>query len=253
MSSIAIGIVVFACAFGGALVGMRLRRLLPSDHLNEASKDTIKLGIGLIATMTALILGLVIASAKSSFDDINAAVKHAAADVLALDRTLANYGSEAGDIRAMMKTILAHRIDMIWPSDPSRPSQFDETPAPQDVEMIATRIRALKPQTDEQHWLQTRALDLSESLFLRRTLVVASMGSSIPLPFLVMLVFWLTVIFASFGLFAPGNATVVSVLLVCAVSVSGAVFLVLEMDSPFQGVMRVSGDPLRFAVSRSNQ
>jgi hypothetical protein len=253
LSAIVAGIVVFACTFGGASIGMWLRRVLPRHHLDEASKDTIKLGIGLIATMTALILGLVIASAKSSFDEVNAGIKHTAADVLALDRTLGHYGPEANEIRALMKTIITNRVEMIWPTDPSRAGRFDDTPAPQDVELIASKIRGLKPQSDEQRWLQSRALDLSESLFQRRSLIVASLGSSVPVPFLIMLVFWLTVIFASFGLFAPANATVVSVLLVCALSVAGAVFLVLEMDSPFQGVMRVSGDPLRFAVSRLNQ
>ena len=106
MNPTVIGFVVFACTFGAALAGMRLRRILPQHHFSDESKDTVKLGIGLIATMTALILGLVTASAKSSFDDVTAAVKHAAVDVLALDRTLARYGPETAEVRAALKHIL---------------------------------------------------------------------------------------------------------------------------------------------------
>ena len=168
----------------------------------------------------------------------------------ALDRTLARYGSEAAEIRAAMKPIMSQRVEVMWPADLSRASEIDNTPAPQEVEGIAARIRALKPQTDEQRWLQSRALELGDSLFQRRSLIVASIGSSIPLPFLGILLFWLTIAFAIFGLFAPSNATVISVLLVCALSVAGAVFLVLEMDSPFQGLIRVTGEPLRFAAQR---
>jgi hypothetical protein len=253
VNPILVGIVVFACTFCGALAGMLLRRALPSNHLDEASKETIKLGIGLIATMTALVLGLVTASAKSSFDEVTAAIKHAAADVLALDRTLARYGPQADDVRAHMRASMAQRLEMMWPTDRSRSSELDSSAAPRDIETVAARIRGLRPQTDEQRWLQSRALHLGESLFQRRSLIVAGTGSSVPLPFLVILLFWLTITFASFGLFAPGNATVVSVLLVCALSVAGAVFLVLELDGPFQGLIKVSGEPLRFAVSRLGQ
>jgi hypothetical protein len=253
VTPIVIGTVVFACTFCGALAGMWLRRALPRHHLGDDSRDTIKLGVGLIATMTALILGLVTASAKSSFDEVTAALKHSAAEALALDRTLARYGPDAQDIRADMKASLQQRVEMMWPTDPSRGSQFDSTPAPRDVELLAARIRSLKPQTDEQRWLQSRALELGESLFERRSLIVAGIGSSVPLPFLAMLLFWLTVTFASFGLFAPSNATVIFVMLVCALSVAGAVFLVLEMDGPFTGLIRVSGEPMRFAVRSLGQ
>ena len=253
MNPTVIGFVVFACTFGAALAGMRLGRILPQHHFSDESKDTVKLGIGLISTMTALLLGLVTASAKSSFDDVNVAVKHAAVDVLALDRTLARYGPEAAELRAALQHIIAQQVQMIWPADRSRRSEIDWSAGPRDFELFAARIRGLRPQNEEQRWLQSRALELGESLFQTRSLIITGMGSSVPIPFLVMLVFWLTITFASFGLFAPQNPTVVSVLLLCALSVAGAVFLVLEMDEPFQGLIRVSGDPLKLAVGRLNQ
>lgn len=116
---------MFACTLGGALAGIWLRSVLPANHLSSQSRDTVMVGIGLVATMTALLLGLVTASAKSSFDALDTAVKHAAQDVLALDRVLARYGPETREIRAAMKQALAQRIDWLWPQDPSRPIRPD--------------------------------------------------------------------------------------------------------------------------------
>ena len=122
----------------------------------------------------------------------------------------------------------------------------------QRVEGLANAIRSLSPRDDTQRALQTRAVDLSEALLQARWLVLAGTEISVPTPFLVVLLFWLTVTFASFGLFAPRNGTVVTVLFVCAISIGGALFLVLEMDGPFDGLLRVSPDPLRFAYSHMN-
>jgi hypothetical protein len=247
-----VGIIVFACTFAGALLGMWLRTVLPERYFDTESRDTVKVGIGLIATMTALVLGLVTASAKSSFDDVNTAVKQFAAQLLSLDRTLARYGPETGEIRKGLKRAVGARIDMIWPQDASKPGDLDPMSAP-GVEGLAHAIRSLKPQDDSQRALQARSLDLAEALLQARWLLIAGTGPSVPLPFLAVLLFWLTITFASFGLFAPRNAMVVTVLFVCALSVGSAVFLVLEMDGPFDGLLKVSADPLRSAHAHLNQ
>ena len=255
MNPTTIGIITFAFAFGGVVLGLWLRSALPSHHLDEDSKDSVKLGIGLIATMTALVLGLVTASAKSSFDAVDNAVKETAVQLLALDRVLARYGPETGQIRSQLKQAVGERIDMIWPSDSSRPRALDPTAsgmAPR-VEALADAIRSLKPHDDLQKALQTRAVDLAEILLQARWLATAGIEASVPLPFLVVLLFWLTVTFASFGLFAPRNGTVIVVLFVCALSIGGALFLVLELDGPFDGLLRVSPDPLRFAYTHINR
>ncbi len=202
--------------------------------------------------MTALVLGLVTASAKSSFDDVNTAVKQFATQILSLDRALARYGSETGEIRKGLQRAVGARIDMIWPQDSSKPAGLDPMRAP-GVEGLADAIRSLNPKDDSQRALQARALDLAEALLQARWLVIASAGASVPFPFLTVLLFWLTITFASFGLFAPRNAMVVTVLFVCALSVGSAVFLVLEMDGPFEGFLKVSADPLRAAHARLNQ
>jgi hypothetical protein len=121
------------------------------------------------------------------------------------------------------------------------------------MEGVADGIRGLTPRDDSKRSLQSRALALAEALLQARWLVFAGIGTSIPLPFFLVLLFWLTITFASFGLFAPRNATVLAVFFVCALSVGGAVFLILEMDGPFDGVVKVSADPLRYAYAHLNQ
>jgi hypothetical protein len=246
---------VLACTFAGALLGMWLRAVLPEHLLDAESRDTVKVGIGLIATMTALVLGLVTASAKSAFDAVDTAVKHSATQVLALDRALARYGPEAREIREGLQRAVGARIDMLWPQGSTKAANLDPTRAETMLraEGLADAIRGLKPQDDSRRALQARALDLAEALLQARWIVIASTGASIPLPFLGVLLFWLTITFASFGLFAPRNAMVVTVLFVCALSVGGAVFLVVEMDGPFDGLLTVSADPLRYAHAHLNQ
>jgi hypothetical protein len=248
-----IALIVFACVFGGALLGMFLRILLPEHHLTEDTKDVIKLGMGLIATMTALVLGLMIATAKSSYDAQDEAVKHTAAKVLLLDRTLSNYGPETKETRDILRRIVASRLEAIWPEDRSKRASLDAPEAVFATQEIETRIMHLSPQNEIQRRLQSQALQIGSDIMETRWLVLGGLGRSIPVPFLVVVVFWLTIIFGSFGLFAPRNATVVVVLFLCALSAAGSIFLILEMNRPFEGVMKISSAPLRYTLSHLGQ
>lgn len=251
MKPLWIGIVVFVCTLGGALVGMWLRANLPPDHLRDESRDTVRIGIGLVATLTALVLGLMTASAKSSFDSLNASIRNMAADVIATDRLLARYGPETKDIRATLKRVVAHRIDETWGKEPSEAApKLDVTKESETGEWVVDQIRALTPSTAAQRTLQSRAVDQAETVLRARWVVLGELGTSIPWPFLIVLAFWLTITFTSFGLQAPANATVLAVLILCALSVAGAVFLTLEMDGPFDGLIQVSPEPVRFALTR---
>jgi len=249
----AIGLIVFVFVFGGALLGMFVRAALPEDHFSNESKDTVKLGTGLIATMTALVLGLMTASAKSSFDAQDTLVKNAVANILTLDRILDRYGPETKEIRDSIRRVVSIRLDEIWPADGSRPVRIDSSSVAPEVEGIADRIRALSPHDDAQWRLQRRALDINEDLLKSRWLLFGGATASILVPFLVALIFWLTITFMSFGLFAPRNATVIAVIFLCALSVSSVIFLILEMDDPFEGVIKISDAPARYALSHLGQ
>lgn len=249
---VAIGALVFAFTLGGLLAGMWLRNRLPGHHLSDESKESVKLAIGLIATMTALVLGLVTASAKGAFDALDTAVEQTASEAIALDRTLARYGPETSEIRQALQQALAHRIELTWPEDPSRPPVLDPSNALKTGETIADQLRSLSPQSDLQRALQPRAVELSEALLEARWTGLGG-GSSIPPLFLAVLLLWLTIIFVSFGLFAPQNGTVIGVLVICALSVAAAIFLIYEMDRAFDGWLAVSPDPLRFALAHLNR
>ncbi len=253
MSPTEIASIVFACVFGGALLGMFLSAFLPEHHLNEDSKDVIKLGMGLIATMAALVLGLVIAAAKSSYDAQDAAVKHSAAKVLLLDRVLSDYGPETKETRDLLRRAVIHRLDEIWPEDRFQRSRLEPSDAVFRAERIEAGILQLVPQNVAQRWLQSQALQITSDIMETRWLVLGGQGSSVPVPFLVVVVFWLTIIFGSFGLFSPRNTTVFAVLFLCALSVAGSIFLILEMDQPFKGLMKISSAPLRYTLSHLGQ
>ncbi len=244
-----VSLIVLACVFGGAVVGLLLRAVIPEHHLSKDSKDVIKLGMGLIATMTALVLGLVIATAKSLYDTQDAAIKHNAAKILLLDSVLSNYRPEANEARDLLRRNVVQRLETVWPEErPRRPS--DETPdAGFRPQRIDTRILQLSPRNDTQRLLRSQALQLGSEIMETRWLILGGSGSTVPVPFLVVIVFWLTIIFAIFGLFAPRNATVISVLFLCALSVAGSIFLILELNQPFEGLIKVSSAPLRFALS----
>lgn len=251
MTPIVIASIAFASILGGSMLGLWLGQRLPDHHLESNSKDTVKLAMAMIGTMTALVLGLVTASAKSSFDTEDAAVKHTAAAVLTLDRMLASYGPEAKPIRDAMHDLLTMKVEQIWPEGGAEAKAALMPAAAAD--RIANRILTLTPTTDAQRWYQARSLELSSEILQARWAVFNGSGSSVPVLFLVVIICWLTLLFGSFGLFAPRNATVVGALLICTLSVAASIFLILEMDDPFGGVMKISSAPMRYALSQIDQ
>jgi hypothetical protein len=244
-------LLTFVCTFGCAILGAYVRDRLPAPHLSKESQDVVRLGMGLIATMTALLLGLVTAAARGTYDAQDAAVKASAVNLLTMDRHLARYGPDTAPTRALLRRVLAFRVETTWPTDGGN-REFGEALPLQTVEDIENQIVNLSPQTDAQRWFKTEALRMSQEVLKVRWRLLAS-GEAIPRAFVVVVIFWLTVTFASFGLYAPRNATVLGVLFVAALSVAAAVFLILELDGPFDGVIRVSGDPLRFALASLGQ
>ncbi len=253
MTPAEIALIVLMCVFSGALLGMYLRIRLPAHHLRESSKDVIKLGMGLVATMTALVLGLMIATAKGSFDTQDQAIKHSAAKILLFDHVLTNYGPETKEIRELLRRVVTRRVNAIWPENHFRVVKLDTPEAMIAIHDITRRILQLSPKNDAQRWFQSQALQIGSDISETRWLLIGSQGRSVSMPFLVVVVFWLVIIFVSFGLVAPRNPTVITVLFFCALSVSGSIFLILEMDQPFEGLIRVSSAPIRYTLSHLGQ
>jgi len=248
MNFIAIRLIVLACVFGAALIGMFLRAVLPEQHLSADSKDTVRLGIGVISTMAALVLGLLVASAKNFYDAQSSELTQMSANVILLDRVLAHYGPEAKEARDLLRGAVARTLNLIWHQDHS-----EMVPTATGGEVLYDKIQALSPKNDAQHALQAQASSMAIDLGKLRWLMFEQGSTSISLPLLWMLVFWLVIVFTSFGLFAPSNPTVIAILFLCALSVSGAIFLILEMYTPFEGLMQISSAPLRNALAHLGQ
>ncbi len=243
-------LVVFACVFGGALAGMGLRAVLPEHHRSTESKDIVKLGMGLIGAMAALVLGLLVASAKESYDTQKNELTALSSKVLFLDRALAHYGPETKEIRVALRGLVAGAVDQIWAKDPSLPSGLE--PKAQ-AGIVYDGIRELLPKNDVQRSIQAEASKIAVEIAQTRSLMFEQRSSAISMPFLIVVVFWLTINFVSFGLFAPSNATVIGTLFVCALSVAGAIFLILEMDRPFDGLIQIPRSTLSDLLSQIGQ
>lgn len=252
MSPIEVSLIMFACVFGGAVFGMFLRVALPEQHQTADSKDVLKLLIGLIGTMAALVIGLLIATAASSYATRRTDFTQMSASIVVLDRELAHYGPETKDVRDLLKRVVTRELQITWSETGTSPhAKFDPSTARADI--LFDKIQELEPRNDVQRSPKAQLLTTVISLGQARWLLFEQSGSSIPIPFLVVLVIWLSLIFASFGLFAPPNATVIVALLLGALSVSGAIFLILELDLPFEGIIRISDEPLRKALAHLGQ
>jgi hypothetical protein len=249
MSALSVSLIAFVIILAGIFVGVLLRLALPKNHLAEDAKDVVRLGTGLIGTIAALVLGLLIASAKSSFDTQSGQVQHITADFVLLDRLLAQYGPEARPIRERMRQAVGPLVERLWRESGAASATGASFAATTVAEDAFAKIGELKPQTEAQRSLKERATQVSTDLAQTRLALFVQAGSSIPMPFLAVLVFWLAIIFASFSLFARLNPTLIVGLAVFALSASAALFLILEMSQPFAGLMQIPSASLRNALA----
>jgi len=224
------------------MLGMLLRSVLPQDHLSVDSKDVMKLGMALVATMSALVLGLLITSAKSSYDEQNAELRDVSVKVILLDRSLAQYGPETKDMREMLRAAMVLALDRLW----SVNRGF--TPGRSAEDVLFDKIQALSPNEDSQRALNRQALSLTSDVARIRWLQYEEVNRSITPPVLVVLISWLATLFIGFGLLARPNGTVITSLAISALSVSSAIFLILELFSPYTGVIKVSSAPFHAAL-----
>lgn len=249
MSARGIALIVFASVSVSAALGLSLGKVLPDRHFHNNARDIVKLTTGLIATLAALVLGLMISSAKDTFDRVNNELMQLAVRVVLLDRVLAQYGPEAKEIRISMKTGYTVATEQLLSGDEAQMAKLNTPEAVGRLEGIQAKIRALSPQNDAQRGLQSRALEISAEMARSRWLLVIQRRSSISTTLIVVMVFWLSMIFIAWGMFSPRNPVVVMALLACALSVSAATFLILELDRPLTGWIKVSPVPVKEAIA----
>ncbi len=245
MDPLAISLISFVCIFAGALSGYYLGNLLPDHHLSSESRDSVKMGWGIIATMSALVLSLLVASAKNTFDTVGNESIESAAKIIVLDQSLREYGPQADEVRSDLRTLVASVIKRDWPEvniDSPVPAAAQHSNL---MQAFHDEIRAkLKPTTDDQRESFSQADHTSRELALERWLVIEQSKVALPFPLFGALVFWLSMLFIGLGLLAPRNRTVLMMLVLCAVSVSIAIFLINDMSHPLKGLITVSSAPM---------
>jgi hypothetical protein len=243
-----ISFAVFAVLFGAALLGFRLRQRLPEHHLSDETKDAVRLGMGSVATMAALVLGLLVASTKSAYDAEKAEVIQMASKAIWLDRLLANYGPNAKECRVLVRSALHSAVLRIWPDAILKQTNHTLDPGAVWSRDLPLAIQQLNPQNDTQRTFRSQAASVAAELGQMRWLLFEQTQSSISTPLVVIMVFWMALTYASIGLFAPPNGTAVTAQMLAALAVAGALFLILELDDPFSGLVRISSEPMVNAI-----
>lgn len=248
MSSVAVGPISACAIFSGSLLGIGLQRLLPEHHLDKEMQDIVKLSAGTIATLTAMVLGLLVSSAKGTFDATNAAIVQGSTKIIVLDRSLAAYGPETKPAREQLRRSVAATIEEGWPRQKNGVSALTVMERSNCVEIMRDKLRELKQDNDVQRQILAQAQQIVSDLSHTHWLLIEQADNHLPLPLLVVLVFRLALLFISFGLFAPHHITAITVLFVGACAVSAAIFLVLELNRPLEGLVKASKDPLWTAL-----
>jgi hypothetical protein len=249
MKDILIGVAVFAIIFGGALFGMLLAKILPDQHMSTESRDAIRLVMAMLATLSAVVLGLLTGSSISSLAEKDGELRSAGVQFIMLDRTLAEYGPETAQTRALLKGLLEERIGQIWPEEGGAVS-LTALGTGAGINLVQRDLFALSPKTEQQRWLQSNALKITDTIAESRWTTVEQIGSRFPWAFFIVVVAWQVVIFATFGLFSPRNASVVAALLVAALAIAGPIFMMLEMDQPYGGLVKIPSTSLRVALDQ---
>ncbi len=250
MSSTVISLAVLACILGAAALGFFLNAALPGHHLNTESRDLLKVVIGVVGTLTALVLGLVIGSAKSSYDDISAGLRQLTTDVILLDRVLARYGPDASQTRAFLRETTIRRLNVLWSGIGDRHPAAGRAETTAAIETLARGLGELKPASDYQRTLRSQAEALTGDLGRAFLITQARAGDTIPHAFIFVLAVWLVIMFAGIGALTPRNATARTGVIACALAFATALFLILELDTPYDGVIQISDAPVRLVFEQ---
>lgn len=245
MNAITTTLLALTCMLAGVFIGSVLRKTSPENHRVGESRDAIRSGLAVIGTLAALVLGLMVSSASRNFETLNGGLTENAASYIDLDRILAQYGAGSGPSRDLLKQAVAAEIDHIWPKGGTEVPSMSYSV---EFEAVAGSLRELRPESESQKILKPRAMQVMGEALKQRWLVVAHAHTSVPTAFVVIVVFWFAVLFAVFTLLAPSNATANSFMVFCTVAVAGGVFLVLDMSQPFDGLIRISREPMETAL-----
>ncbi|MCI4677210.1 hypothetical protein K9U39_13180 [Rhodoblastus acidophilus] len=253
-------VVIFLILCASAALGFFIHTRLPEKHKSPESISLVQLVVMLLVNFTAIVLGLLTTSVKSGFDSAYAARGNDAAQIVQLDRCLRDYGPETAAIRAQLRGYVAAVIASTWPDEP-RPTgvaypdtaempQFGEAPRLSTVLGDAgLEIRSLEPTTSLQRNVFSACEAQYRDVLKARWKVIEGARASISPPFYWVLVFWLAILFGSFGLTTRPNTTIMTIIALCALSITIAVFIILDLDEPYGGLFGIPSTAMREALA----
>jgi hypothetical protein len=245
---LAIAVLVFALISAGAFVGAMARRRVPEHHLSEETKSLVSVSTAVVATVSALVLGLLLSNANSSFNAVQGQVTSLSAEILRLDQLLRKYGPDTKPAREKLREYAERKRDDLFPND-SADVVLGNQSTYELLQEAEELILAIKPANARDQWWLAQAMTLAAKIGDTRFLLAQQTGQGTPKAVLVLLVFWLTLLFASFTLFAPSNLISTVTMTLCALAIAGAIGMILELERGFGGLVQVSSKPMNHAVA----
>lgn len=243
-----ISLIALFLIFMSAVAGIFIQNTLPEHHLSEESKNIIKAARGVVVGLAALTLGLLIATAKGSFDTKGTELKASAAKTIVLNRLLLNFGDKSKEARDALKIVAENGIKVI--EEINKNGVDRKKVSGLGLDLLQKKLLELPDDKPELNWLKNTALSLGNDIAISRWKIYENSSASVSPLFIAILVFWLMGIFFSLGLIAPFNTLVLTALFMAALSMTGAILLTLELDQPYGGLIQFSTDPLKIALEQ---
>jgi hypothetical protein len=245
-----IGLISFCCIFGAGLIGLLLSGLLPDRLRTDGTQKVVQSIMNVVAILSALVLGLLVAGTKANFDTRNREVEQFATVLTLLDRELIHYGADTRNIRELLRGFTQRKIATTWPKDRGTAPLLRDEEAVRLLREVEDGLLSLSPHNEMERARRVTALQLTDELKRTSRILAVQENTQTPRPFLIIVVFWLSVLFLSYAMFAPLNAMVIAAMLVCAFSISVAVNVTFDTDQPFQGFVRISPQPMLQALEQ---
>ena len=258
MFDLAVSILVFVLLCGSALAGRWLLRVLPETHRTQETKDFTRVVSGLLVTFTALVLSLLITTVNGDFKKTDNDLRAYAAMIVLLDGELEALGPASLPPRTILRQYTASAIASTWPDETPPAGAYPEaSPDGNDIDALVlgdmlqqaeAEIRHLDVKDTAAEKVQAACLTRMAALLDQRWSLISEAHSSISPAFFVMMLFWLVIVFVSFGMTAPPNMMAAASIAMVGISVAGAIFVILERDGPLDGLLKVGSEPMRHAL-----
>lgn len=243
MHDVLIAFLVFVCLIAASL-GSRFYERIPERHRPAETEAVVRLFASLFMVMTSLVIGLMLNTAKNTFESADKSVHAYATELILFDRTLKHYGPETAEARRSLLAYTEQAAARMAQTDPTLGSRSAESL----LRAAGDAVRALQPANDDHVYLKQQLEHRYSKIYEMRWALVEQSEGTLPAALIVMVVLWLVLIFASYGFRAPHNLVVVTSFVVSSVLVAGAIYLILDMDVPFEGMIQVSPAPLQRAL-----